>query len=336
MSLLDFLQRRVQRRASREAALLARLGARIPVDGAPGLLPPGDPAEADAERHMGERFAAELHAYGAREPIGLARRLAAVASAARRRKEGELAEALEGLHPWELPALLEALRARTDPPREALVATARTLAGRTGDWEVLAAALGLVGIAPAPEDLPLLERAARSVALAGVCAMSAEPLGMQALLRLARVSEGLGRSLVVERIGMATADQPEELAPVAAEAIALAGTIEDPAARAYAAVPLLEVSDVSSLVAADTALAAPVAACLEAAARGGWNGGPGPGLGRLPGAIQAAEAVLASEAPLEVRRRAAQAVLDSHPMPPGPVRTSAQNVLAGTAIASKD
>ncbi len=331
MGLLDFLRSRVAQRRPRAAGLLAGLRARVPGGSAAGLLPPPSEAAAEAERRLGDRFAAELHAYGAREPAGLGRRIAALLAAAARKRPDELEEALGGLQPWELPALLESLEARGDLPRSALVATARLLAERTGSWEVLAAAIGLVGLAPAPEDLPLFETAARSTALAGVCAMSAEPLGPEVLLRLARRAEGIGRAMALERLGLATADDPQALAPLAAEALRLAGTIEDPAARAYAAVPLLELADAAALLADDPALADPIAACLEAAARGGWNGGPGPGLGRLPGATKAAELILAGDLPEEVRRRCARAVLAAHPMPAGPVRKAAQTLLDASA-----
>lgn len=328
MALLDFLLRRARPPSRGAAPVLHQLRQRIPSDGAPGLLPSSVPEVVAAEVRLGERFAAELHAWGAREPLGLGRRAAAIADAARRRRTGELAEALDGVAPWELPALLEALEERKDLDRNALLATARTLAGEATTLEQLAGALGLLALGPAPEDLPLLEEAARCPALTGVCAVAAEPLGGEALLSLARVSTGLGRALALERLGLALAEDPTALAPLAPEALRLAATVEDGPARAYAAVPLLELADAAKLLAADPGLAEPIAACLEATALGGWNGGPGPGLGRLPGAIRAAEALLGGDAPAEARARAAQAVLDAHPMPAGPVRTLAQQALA--------
>lgn len=313
MGLLDFLLRRDLRRGARAPSLLRRLAER---EGGGARIS----GAADEERALGERLAAELHAYGTREPPGLGRRGAAIASAARRRRADELAEALAGLQPWELPALLEALRRRPDVDLRALAATAVALAESAVELQPLALALGLLGLAPATEHLPLFEQAARSPALAAVCALAAEPLGVEALLRLARVADGIGRAMLLERLGLAAADDPGKLAPLAGEALRLAGAVADEPARAYAAVPLLEIADVPALLAADPGLAEPVAACLEGAARGGWNGGPGPGLGRLPGAIRAAEALLQSAAPLEVRQRGARAVLASHPLPPGPSR----------------
>lgn len=330
MGLLDFLRRRSPRtRGGGGTPVLDGLRARLPRDGAPGLLPPPDPADAEAERRIAERFAAELHAWGPQAPAGLSRRAAAIADAVGRRRVDELAEALEDLPPWELPSLLEALDARADLDRAGAASLARTLAAGAERRELLAAGLALLALAPAPADRELLALACRSPAYAGVCAMSAEPLGPDALLHLARASEGLGRALVLERLGLACADRPADIEPLAPEALRLAETLDDPVVRAWAAIPLLEVPDVPALLAREPALATAVAACLEAAARGGWNGGPGPGLGRMPGAIRAAEALLAGEAPEEARRRAARAVLDAHPLPPGPVRRAAEAVAAG-------
>lgn len=328
MSLLDFLLRRSRRRPAAGPPLLPRLAARLPPDGGPGLLPAADDGEARAERQLGERFVAELHAWGAREPLGLGRRATAVASALGRRRPDELEEALEGLDPWHVPALLEILDSRSDLPLRHLRPTARATAERAADLRVLAAAIGLLALAPAPEDEPLLLLAGRSEALAGVCALAAEELGLPALLRLARVATGPARAVVLERLGLAAAERQAEWEPIAAEAIRLAGLVEDEPTRAYAAVPLLEVADARALLQADPGLAVPLVACIEATAVGGWNGGPGPGLGRLPGAIRAAEAVLGSDLPLELRTRCARAVLSAHPMPPGPIRAAAQALAA--------
>lgn len=330
MSLFDFLKRRVLPRSSATLPLLASIDARIPADGAPGLLPLADPAQAEAERRLGERFAAELHAYGAHEPAGLARRAAAVASAASRRKPRELEEALSGLSPWELPSFLEGLGARKDLQKRALAETARKLIPLATGPEVLAAAVAMLAPAVDEGDRDLLLRLGRSTALAGICAMVIEGLGPAALLELARFAEGLGRALALERLGMVLAEGKSLPPTEIAEALRLAGTVEDPVVRAYGAVPLLETGDVAARLEEDPALAEAVARCLEAAARGGWNGGPGPGLGRMPGGTDAAFKLLSLEAASpEAKRLAARAVLDSHPMPAGPVRKRAEEILAG-------
>lgn len=332
MSLLEVFFGRMRRKRAQGPSAWEELRARLPDGGAPGLLPPIDPAQAEAERLLGERFANELHAWAASEPAGLGRRVAAIVDAARRRRTDELEEALAGLHPWDLPHLLPLLEARGDLDQKALLDLARRLVQQVGDVELLAAALGLLALGPTPEDRTLLGLACRSPALAGVCAMSAEPLGPAVLLDLAREAEGLGRALVLERMGLAAAEGGASLDEVAIEAFELAATIEDPIVRAWAAVPLLEVVDVPALLASSQEvaerLADPVAACLESSSRGGWNGGPGPGLGRSPGAIRAAQALLEREGPEEVRRRVARAVLDAHPLPPGEARLLAERMAA--------
>src|SRR5262245_42495152 len=138
MSLLHFFQRRLLRRPAAATPLLPRLKARVPGDGAPGLLD-----SEEEEVRLGERWAAELHAFGVREPLGVSRRAAAIVSAALRKSGAELGEALEGLSPWELPALLEALDRREGLARKSLAAAARERIGTAATWEAMAAAVGM-------------------------------------------------------------------------------------------------------------------------------------------------------------------------------------------------
>lgn len=335
MSILDFLRRRRGPTAHAGPPLLPRLEARLPPDGGPGLLPPEDLEEAAVEKRLGDRWAAELHLLGrGAAPIGASRRLAAIAWAARRRDVDELGEAVDGLAPWDLPDLMEALLARTDVPVKPLAETARGLAARASDYPALAAAVALIAPDVHDSDRMLLFLAGRSPALAGVCALAVEklPASDAALLDLAAAGAGLSRSLALERLALRHLEDPAPFAPLVPRALALAAAIEDPLERAWAAVPLLEAAKIDERVGAEPELAAPALACLEAVSRGGWNGGPGPGLARLPGAVRTARALIESESIDEgVRRAAALAVVDARPMPTGAVRTSAERHLADVA-----
>ncbi|HWV38485.1 MAG TPA: hypothetical protein VN033_08400 [Vulgatibacter sp.] len=337
MSLWDYLLRRTSSGSPRVPPLLSRIEARLPPDGGPGLLPAEDPEAAAEERRLGERFAAELHLIGRREDrfLATARRLAAIASAARRRDPEELHEAVEGVAPWELPDLLEALSRRGDVSHPLLAETGRRLAARASDPATLAAAIACVSLDLREEDVPLVITAGRSPALAGVCAQALErlPKGRVegALLDLAEATTGLSRSMALERLALRHLEDPAGFRDLALRALELAASVEDPLERAWAAVPLLEAARADErLLEVSPALAGPAVACLEAVSRGGWNGGPGPGLARLPVASRTALAVLESAAlPKTLRRRAAAAVLDARPMPTGPVRVAAERLAGG-------
>ncbi|AKU91520.1 hypothetical protein [Vulgatibacter incomptus] len=336
MSLLDLLFRRRSPSKSARHGLLDRLRDRLPPGNAPGLLPSPDPAEGEEERLLGERLGIELHRHAATgRSMGLSRRVAAVASSAQRLDPRELEEALADLEPWELPSLLEALAARRDfaPPRVAEVA--RRLAPLARDFRTLAGALALLSKGTREADRDLLRLAARSHALARFCAdavLALEPAEVEpALLDLASVSDGLARSLILEQLAIRHLPDGASAGPLdrAEEALRLAGAIEEPIERAYAAVPLLEVSKAVPLLGSRPELAPALASCLEAVSRGGWNGGPGPGLARLPGAMATAEALIGrQELPAADRLRAARAVVDARPIPPGPVRLAADKLLA--------
>ncbi|HEY0840926.1 MAG TPA: hypothetical protein VGD74_12120, partial [Vulgatibacter sp.] len=145
MSIWDFLRRKAGPSESHGPPLLPRVAARLPPGGGPGLVPPSDPEEAAVEKRLGDRWAAERHLLGRRpQALGEGRRLAAIAWAARRRDVDELREAVDGLAPWDLPDLLEALSARRDVPAAALAETARAFAARASDYPTLAAALALI------------------------------------------------------------------------------------------------------------------------------------------------------------------------------------------------
>ncbi len=334
MAVLDFLlRRRSSPKAPDAEPLLHRLTARVPRDGAPGLLPSGDPAVDEEERQLAQRNAAELHLLrrGSSLWLGQSRRLAAIASSARRRDPDELREAVAGVEPWELPSLLEALAQRRDLPPSRLAEVARIAASRAADFRGLAAALALITPGVSAEDLPLLLVAGRSSVLSGVCALAIEGLPSEAidpaLLSLARITQGLGAALTLERLAIRHVEEPTLLAPLLPDALSLAAAIPDPLDRAYAAVPLLEVAG-PDLLDDHPALATSVAACLDATSRGGWNGGPGPGLGRLPNASHLAHALLIRpDLPEEARRAVAHAVLDARPIPTGPIRLAAEDLL---------
>lgn len=337
MSSLRKLFRLPRRRASPKPSQLDRLAARLPPEGAAGLLPASDDDEAERERSLGERWAIETHRHSraGAAPFTRSRRLAAIASSARRRAPDELAEALQGLLPWELPALLDELGTRSDLSPAGLVKTARALAKRASDLPTLAGAIGVLRPGVGAEDLPLLFLASRSPALSGICALCLEGLPAEqidpSLLEAARGSLGLARALLLERLGARQLEGAGDPEPWIAEALTLAAAIDDPLERVWAAIPLLEAAPIQSLLEKDPEVALPVAHCLEAVARGGWNGGPGPGLGRLPGAIQAALALLAAAGISdEARSLAAQAVVDARPIPGGPVRREAEKTLAAT------
>lgn len=335
MSLLRFLQRRRAKLGTHRVALLERIAARIPEGGAPGLLPASDAEEAAEEARLAERFAVESHRRGRQElsGIGTSRRLAAIASSARRTSAAELEEAIRGVAPWELPELLGAVEARADVPAPRLAETARKLASQAADFPTLAGALALLAPGIVLEDRALLWIAGRSPALTGTCSRSLEALPEEeidpALLELARRTLGVGRAMALERLAVRHLVDPPGFEALAPQALELAAAIEDPLERAWAAVPLLEVAGLPALLPSRPELGHAGSLCLEAVARGGWNGGPGPGLGRLPGAIKAAEAIFSlASLPLEVRATAARAVVDARPIPSGPARETAERILA--------
>lgn len=336
MSLWDLLLRRRVSGSPRAPALLSRIEARLPPDGGAGLLPAADPVEAEEEKRLGDRFAAEMHLLGRREDrlFATARRLAAIASAARRRDPEELREAVEGVAPWELPDLLEALARRGDVSGPALAEAGRRLAARAVDHATLAASIACISLDLREEDRALLMIAGRSPALAGVCALALEKLPAEevdaALFGLAEAAAGLSRSMALERLALRHLEEPARFRALAPRALELAASIEDPLERAWAAVPLLEAARADELLQSDPDLVGPVVACLESVSRGGWNGGPGPGLARLPGASRAALAAIDSVSlPETSRRRAAAAVLDARPMPTGQVRVAAEKLTGG-------
>lgn len=338
MSLWDFLLRRTGSARAAALPLLTRIEARLPADGGPGLVPAADTEEAAEEKRLGDRFATELHLLGRREDrlFATARRLAAIGSAARRRDPEELREALGGVAPWELPDLLEALARRGDVPGPALAEAARRLARRAEDFPALAAAIACLSLGLREEDLALLTIAGRSPALAGVCALAMEKLPAgevdAALVGLAEAAAGLSRSMALERLALRHLEEPAGFRDLAPRALELAASIEDPLERAWAAVPLLEAARADELLQTAPELAGAVVACLESVSRGGWNGGPGPGLARLPGASRSALATIdAASLPDDLRRRAAAAVLDARPMPTGPVRVAAEKLTGARA-----
>lgn len=327
--MLDHLRRFLRLRSASGGTIADSLPGRVPPCGGPGLLPQPEPALAEAEERLGERHCRELHVWGARPPGGLGRRARAVASAASRHKAAELEEALEGLWPWEAPFLIEELESRKEVSKKDLGQTCRALFLETGSFEVLACAIGLLTPAVEEADRERLLLFGRSPALTASCAMALEPLGTDALLALAGCSVGLGRAMALERLGLSMVSDPSAPLATLERALALAGEIEDPVARAYAAVPLLEVPSLPAALEGESHLVDAIASCIEATARGGWHGGPGPGLGRLPGAMGAAEKILLSgSSSREQKERVARAVLEAHPLPMGPVLQAAQKALA--------
>jgi len=279
-------------------------------------LPIEDPSEREEELGIAREIARGLHAHPRPVP-GFSRRMQAVIHAARRRRADELAEALRGLDLALAFRLAEALASRAELDREGLSQAARKLAVTSPDREEALAALALLSLRPAPEDLPLLERAALSPcgAPAAARAASALPEPRAALESIVRRSTGLGRALAIEELlrargGGLDVEEGARLLRDTAE-------IADPLDRAWASAPLLEALDVPALLRADPSLVEGVILCLESNARGGWRGGPGPGLGRLGGSIRAAEAILEGEWEEGVRERTARAVLDAHPAPAG-------------------
>jgi len=278
-------------------------------------LPLADPGALEEDLATAREFARRLHGRPAPAP-GMSRRVQAVLHAARRRRVDELAEAVRGLSPADAVRLADALSGRADLDRAGLDATARKLLATAPTREPALAALALLALAPTPEDRPLLLRAACSACGAPLAARAAAamPDGRAVLDAIFEAAPGVGRALAIEAWIRArgSAPGPDE----GARLLGAAATIGDPLDRAWAAVPLLEAVDVPALLRADPSLAEAVVLCLEANARGGWRGGPGPGLGRLPGSLRAAEALLEGEGPAEIRRRAARAVLDAHPACP--------------------
>jgi hypothetical protein len=200
------------------------------------------------------------------------------------------------------------------------------------DLDVVRGALLLLSLGARAENAEVLRLAARLPALAPAAARAAASLpggeALSALLSLVQVTDGVGRALVVEEF--LRSQEAEAVRPHGVALLRSVGEIADPLDRGWAAAPLLEIVDAPALLSgADTAsadLALAMARCLEATSRGGWRGGPGPGLGRLPGSIRAAEAILSSEGEVAARRLAARAVLDSHPAPAGKVYELARAV----------
>lgn len=280
---------------------------------------------ADPEEAAGEALARALHGHAAPMP-NLRRREVAAFHAARRRKWRELAEAIEGLPYPAALRLAEALGARADLDREGLVASARRILSRTPEGEMALAALALLALSPSPDDLPLLLRAATKApgapAAARVVAALPEETARPALRELIGRAAGIGRTLAIEEFlrGRAPGDEAPFLLGATAE-------VEDPLARAWGSVPLLETEEVAAL-AEEAAHHEALILCLEANARGGWRGGPGPGLGRLPGSLRVAERLLdlASD---ERRERIARALLEAHPAPPETLRQKAREISGG-------
>jgi len=331
MSLWEMLLRK--RGPVRPAAprLLARIEARLPPGGGPGLLP-ADAEDAAEETRLGDRFAAQLHLLGRREDrfFAGARRLSAIASAARRADPEELREAVEGVAPWELPDLVEALAGRRDVAAPLLAETARRLIASAGDYPTLAAAIACLSLGLREDDRRTIAVAGRSPALAGVCAMALEKLpdADDALLELAEGAAELARSMALERLALRHLEAPAGFRELAPRALELAAAIGDPLVRAWAAVPLLEAARADEWLAGAPAIVGAAVSCVEAVSRGGWNGGPGPGLARLPAASRTAMAVIdLAEAPEALRRRTASAVMDARPIPTGELRLRAERLL---------
>lgn len=279
----------------------------------------------EGDREAGRALARALHGHAAPTP-GLERRATAAIHAARRRKPGELAEALEALPYPAALRLAERLAARRDLDRAGLGEGARRILEATPQREVALAALALLTLAPSPEDLPLLERAAHSAAGAPAAARVAAALpadeARPALLSVIRRASEIGRALAIEE--NLRAQGAGEDAPLLLE---LASAIEDPLERAWATVPLLEQIDAEALLEARPALAEALVLGIEANARGGWHGGPGPGLGRLPGAQRVALHLLREGVDPLLRERAARAVVEAHPAPAGELLRKAQEIL---------
>lgn len=285
-----------------------------------------DEAAREEDREAGRALARALHGH-AKPAAGLGRREAAVIHAARRRRPAELLEALEGL-PY--PAALrlgERLAARPDLDRGGLAQTARRALESAARREEALAALALLALAPSPADLPRLLEAARSAAgaPAALRVAAAAALPRAELHSLLAAASGIGRALALEAY---LHDRSLE-AGEAPRLLELMAGIEDPLERAWASAPLLEAVDAAALLAEAPALGGPLVLGLEANARGGWRGGPGPGLGRLPGSIRAAEALLTGELAPELMDRAARAVVEAHPAPHGEVLRRAEARLRG-------
>lgn len=310
-------------------ALRKRLGRKSEAS-APSLLdslrergPSPSPEREERARHLARMRHAPL------PPLpGLSRRATAAVLGSRRRRPEELEEALRGLAPWQLEPLLAVLRRRPEADRTALARCAKELAERCASEDVLAGALALLSLHPQPEDVPLLVAVGPLPTLASFAAQALRGLpadvGRPALLELTRRSSGIGRAMVIEE-AMADASDDEELA---VELLRLAAEIDDPLDRVWGALPLLERVDWKGALGERPELGPALASALEASARGGWNGGPGPGLGRMPGAQRAAEALLLHpEAAEAAKRDAARAVLDSHPGAPLALRELAQETL---------
>lgn len=274
-----------------------------------------DPEGREEDRRAAQGLARALHGHALPMPA-LGRREVAVLHAARRRRPAELLEAVQGLSYPAALRLAERLAPRPGLDRQGLAAAARHLVETSPEREVVLAALALLALAPTEEDLPLLERVARSAtgAPAAMRVATAIPaLRRPALLSLVKASSGIGRALALEELLRRGAPVPEE----APALLSLLAEVEDPLERAWGSVPLLEAVDVPSLLAENPSLAETVVLALEANARGGWRGGPGPGLGRLLGSIRAAEALLEGEFPDDLRKRSARAVIEAHPAPAG-------------------
>ncbi|HLV60542.1 MAG TPA: hypothetical protein VKY51_03980 [Fredinandcohnia sp.] len=285
-----------------------------------------DEAARAEDREAARQIARAMHGH-ALPPAGLERRATAATHAARRRRPDELAEAIEGLpYPWAL-RLAERLAARPGLDRAGLGETARRVVLETPGRDAALAALALLSLAPSPADVDLLERAARSAVGAPAAARVAGALpgdaGRSALLAVIRRAEGVGRALAIEE--RLRSRPPGDDAALLLE---LTAGIDDPLDRAWAAVPLLEAIDPDALLANRPDLAEALARAVESTARGGWHGGPGPGLGRLPGSQRAALCLLRGEVEAALRTRVARAVVEAHPAAAGEVLRLADQVLA--------
>lgn len=289
-------------------------------------LPLATPEERDEDAAAAREFARRLHGRLPSAP-GISRRVQAVLHSARRRRVDELAEALRGLAPADAIRLAEAISARGGLDSEGLGSTASELLATAPTREPALAALALLSLSPLSARGPLLLRAALSALGAPLAARAAAALpdAGRWLSNIVEAAPDVGRALAIEEWVRALG--PKLGAEEAAKLLRSAAEVSDPLDRAWAAVPLLEAVDVPALLEADPSLAEAVVLCLEANARGGWRGGPGPGLGRLPGSQRAAEALLEGSYAPAIRERTARAVLDAHPAPP----TRLQRLAASTS-----
>lgn len=284
-----------------------------------------DAAEAEEDREAARALARALHGHAQIAP-GLGRREEAVIHASRRRRPEELREAIRGLDCPSALALAKRLEGRRALDRGGLGEAAQRVVETSPLRDEALAALALLTLSPSSVALSLLEKAALS-ALGAPAAMrvaTAQPeTSRPALHALLEIAPGIGRALALEEYLRARKVEPGE-APLLFE---LMSGIEDPLERGWASAPLFEEADAAVLLEENPSLAQAVVLGLEANARGGWRGGPGPGLGRLPGSIRAAEALLRGEYPSEFKERAARAVVEAHPAPLGDILQLARDIL---------